>query len=179
MAGMLPLSASAQVQNPTTVNGQVLGPVENFTTHGPALVCMEGMGVHVRQGETVYLEYLGIHDGRLRKVMSDGSSLSLAHGDAWVDQRGAEDPAFGADGVHYFQIDFSPQYQVFLGNGLAHERQSPRSYSVWQRAKGDRRGCLAGRRHFVQSRGGYRMRPQVLVRLGPGRLDAPRWSGTA
>lgn len=68
------LLAVASVPEPRTVNGQVLGTVEQFTTLGPAAVCMRDLRLAPVAGERVTLGYSGIHSGSIR--------LSTARGDA-------------------------------------------------------------------------------------------------
>ncbi|TIX49691.1 hypothetical protein [Alteraurantiacibacter aquimixticola] len=104
-----------RIPDPMTVNGHVLGKAEDFATRGPATVCMEGMRVTVAEGETAYLEYLGIHNGRLRLVLANDSALILAHGDSWADlRRDGQQPSFHHQNAVYFQIDSTSDYQIFL-----------------------------------------------------------------
>jgi hypothetical protein len=77
------LLAAAPVPAPTTVNGQVLGTSEEYTTAGPARVCLENVVVTALPGESVSLGYSGIHDGRIR--LNRGSSwVELSMSQIWI-----------------------------------------------------------------------------------------------
>jgi hypothetical protein len=52
--------------DPTMVNGNVLGKAADFTTAGPARVCMDNLMVTALASESVTLDYSGIHAGSLR-----------------------------------------------------------------------------------------------------------------
>jgi hypothetical protein len=69
------LAAASQVPAPTTVNGERLGTAEQFTTIGPARVCMNNVMVTAERGESITLGYSGIHNGSLR----------LNQGKQWAD----------------------------------------------------------------------------------------------
>ena len=126
-AVLLPLLAAAATytpEPPTTVNGQVLGDAEDFATVGPARVCLKDMVVSPNKGEVVYLEYLGIHDARLRLVLVDGTYLSLTQGDAFQDQRRQQQgPAIKRPGRSYYLIagQALPRYQMVTVDGASGE----------------------------------------------------------
>jgi hypothetical protein len=106
LVAALPLLAAAFTpEPPTTVNGQVLGAAEDFATAGPADVCLQDMVVSPRAGETVYVEYLGIHDARLRLTLADGTFVILTQGDSYRDQRSRDQqPAIERDPQRYYLI---------------------------------------------------------------------------
>ena len=114
-AGFLfPASASAQIADPTPVNGQVIGPAEDFATPGPATICMEDLMLAVVEGETAHLEYLGIHSGRVRLVLQDGSFLTVSHGDSFADRRTlGQEPSLVVGDAAYFRIAEHDVVQVF------------------------------------------------------------------
>ena len=112
---LLPLLAAAFTPSPpTTVNGQVLGTAEEFATYGPARVCLGDMVVSPNGGEVVYVEYLGIHNARLRLVLADGAQVELVQGDAFLDRRSqGQAPAIERSGQRYYLVESGadPLYQ--------------------------------------------------------------------
>jgi hypothetical protein len=124
---LLPLLATAFTpEPPTTVNGQVLGAAEDFATLGPARVCLQDMIVSPRDGETVYVEYLGIHDARLRLVLADGTHVMLTQSDAFQDQRKPEqEPAIQRLAQRYYLIrdEGARRYQMVSLEGESGEGQ--------------------------------------------------------
>ena len=83
------LALAAMAQEPArTVNGQILGPAEEFATSGPARVCLHRTSIDVLEGETAYLDYLGIHWGGVR-VTGPLGTLEVREGDAWAEPRTA------------------------------------------------------------------------------------------
>jgi len=77
------LLAAAQLPPPRTVNGEVLGPAEKYTTAGPARVCMDRLMITALRGESVTLGYSGIHNGSLR-LNRGGAWVDAALGDIWA-----------------------------------------------------------------------------------------------
>ena len=67
------LLVGAAAEPPKTVNGQVLGTATDFSTAGPATVCMRELAVQAAAGENVSLVYSGIHNGSLRWDGAAGS----------------------------------------------------------------------------------------------------------
>jgi len=89
MIALTLLFAGAQLEPPKTVNGIILGKAEDFTTPGPARVCMRELMITARSGESVSLGYSGIHHGTLR--LNRGRSwVEAALGEIWAQpaQRG-------------------------------------------------------------------------------------------
>lgn len=72
----------AQIEPPRGVNGSILGSVADFRTRGPARLCLEHSSFDAVRGETVYLDYLGIHWGGLR-VRTSRSHYYVKEGDNW------------------------------------------------------------------------------------------------
>lgn len=60
------IGSAAQIPPPRTVNDLVIGTAEEYTTAGPARVCMDNLMITARSGESVSLNYSGIHGGKLR-----------------------------------------------------------------------------------------------------------------
>ena len=70
---------AAQPTTPTTVNGHELGAIEEFETRGPARLCMNSVTIDLVEGEVGYLQYAGIHEGRLM-VLTQKSSYEISLG---------------------------------------------------------------------------------------------------
>jgi hypothetical protein len=87
--GLLALSllAGTQPEPPRTVNGAVLGTAEDFSTTGPAIICMRELAVEAGAGETVYLGYSGIHNGTLRWQGPQGA-IEFKQSESWQPPRG-------------------------------------------------------------------------------------------
>lgn len=86
---LIALLAAVQLEPPRTVNDQILGTAEDFTTVGPSRVCMDGLMVTAVPEESVSLNYAGIHWGVLR--LNRGKSwVDASLGDTWAQpqQRG-------------------------------------------------------------------------------------------
>jgi hypothetical protein len=79
---LLFLIAVSQAPAPTTINGDTLGSPEEFSTAGPARICMREMAVNAKNGETVSLKYAGIHSGTL-SLVSNEKSVDFDHGEIW------------------------------------------------------------------------------------------------
>jgi hypothetical protein len=80
------LLAIAGPAAPTTVNGQVLGKTEEFTTSGPARVCIRNLMITALPSETITLGYAGIHNGTLR-LNRDKSYVEASLGEIWRQPR--------------------------------------------------------------------------------------------
>lgn len=78
--------ALAVEEPPRTVNDQVLGIAADFTTAGPARVCLNDLAVLAPDGSSVQLLYSGIHSGTLR-LTSGKSYFDIRVGDAWAEPR--------------------------------------------------------------------------------------------
>lgn len=78
--------ASAQPEPPRTVNDQVLGDAADFSTNGPAIVCLRELAVSASAGETVALAYSGIHNGTL-KWYGGGGSIEFHQSEIWLQPR--------------------------------------------------------------------------------------------
>ncbi len=70
-----------------TVNGAELGPAEDFSTQGPATVCLRELVVRAAEGETVQLAYSGIHSGSLLLTLRNGRTIELTEGESYIDRR--------------------------------------------------------------------------------------------
>lgn len=104
---------AAQAGNPTTVNGQELGPAENFKTVGPARVCLENAAVDLVEGEIAYLQYAGIHRGVLRIDAAKGH-WEVVHGDSWAKQtRRRLMYTDGETSVYRLHVKGPPSYLFF------------------------------------------------------------------
>ena len=71
---------------PRTVNGQILGSVEDFADHGPARICLESVAIDLSAEETATLQYAGIHSATLR-VTTGARYYELTHGDTWANRK--------------------------------------------------------------------------------------------
>lgn len=80
---ILALLAQLQAEPPKTVNDEVLGEAKDFTTAGPARVCIGPMAVTASTGATVQLLYSGIHNASLR--LATGATFTDFHfGEIWA-----------------------------------------------------------------------------------------------
>ena len=77
-------AALVQVPTPMTVNEQVLGSPEDWSFAGPGRVCMVSTAFDLEAGETAYVDYLGIHIGRLRIIGTLGQ-LDLEERELFLD----------------------------------------------------------------------------------------------
>ncbi len=84
---LLPLLAVVQVEPPTTVNGLEIGPAEEFSTPGPARVCIRQMVISPQEGEVAYLDYSGIHNGGIAIRTADGRVIRYTLGEIFADHR--------------------------------------------------------------------------------------------
>jgi len=75
-----------QPEPPRTVNGAVLGAVDDFSSSGPAIVCMRELAVEAAAGEAVYLGYSGIHNGTLRWEGPQGV-IEFKQSESWLPPR--------------------------------------------------------------------------------------------
>jgi hypothetical protein len=80
------VAAALQVPIPMTVNDLVLGRAEDFSLQGPGRVCLNLTAFDLAPGETAYVDYLGIHYGRLRIIGRHGN-LDLAEGESYAEPR--------------------------------------------------------------------------------------------
>lgn len=123
---VFPTLATAQIADPRTVNGQVIGPAEDFATAGPATICLQDLTLAVAEGETAHLEYLGIHSGSVRLVLEDGSFLTLSHGDSFADGRTVgQRPDLVVGDAAYFRVPERNVVQVFRAEGSEAPASSP------------------------------------------------------
>ena len=76
------LSAALQVPTPMSVNDIVLGRPEDFSLRGPGRACLNLTAIDLEAGETAYVDYLGIHFGRLR-IIGPAGQLDLAEGESY------------------------------------------------------------------------------------------------
>lgn len=123
---------SAQVEPPRTANGGVLGTAAEFRTRGPARLCLKHSGFDAARGETVYLDYLGIHAGGVR-VHTRRSRYSVTEGDTWGTPRGEAGRAIRGTRhrrvVRYASPD-GPQYLIYGRPDYSPNRDHP---VVWLR----------------------------------------------
>ncbi len=68
---------------PKTVNGQVLGAAADYSTLGPATVCMRDLTIRAAAGENISLVYSGIHNGSLRWDGATGS-IQFNQSEIWA-----------------------------------------------------------------------------------------------
>jgi len=129
---MVILAMMQSAEPPRTVNDIELGSAEDFTTHGPATVCMRNLLVRARAGETVQLVYSGIHHGSLRLNLSDGSSIEVSHRESILDQRlGHEAPRWEQGGMQFFRVESSEQdvrYQFNVSSSDTQEDSRPQGF---------------------------------------------------
>lgn len=112
---------------PRTVNGQVLGPVEQYTTAGPARVCIENLAFTALPGESVSLDYSGIHEGRLR--LNRGSSwVMLSMGEIFIPPREVGDVL--ERGPDFYIADISDSSKLRYGLFGPDKYQSKPHYLV-------------------------------------------------
>ena len=81
------LASGAHADPPTTVNGIELGTEDQFTSFGPATVCMRELVLRPLEGQSVQLLYSGIHSGTLRLTLADGTYVDFTDGEIFRDQR--------------------------------------------------------------------------------------------
>lgn len=81
---LLAAFALGQVPTPMTVNDIELRPREDFVFRGPGRVCMVQTAFDLSTGETAYVDYLGIHIGRLRIIGTQGQ-LDLEERELFLD----------------------------------------------------------------------------------------------
>jgi hypothetical protein len=125
---LLLLSAQSGAEPARTVNGQELGPAEQFTTPGPATVCMRQLVLRPRAGERVLLNYSGIHNGTLRLILKSGSYVDFTDGEIFIDQhkRGEAPVTARADMDIYLVRDQRPEVRYQLeGTGRRTEDYAP------------------------------------------------------
>ena len=106
--------ASAQPEPPRTVNDQVLGGAADFSTNGPAIVCLRELAVRASTGETVALAYSGIHNGTLRWDGVDGS-LAFRQSESWLPPRtrGRFIGNHGGFAIYHKRENGKPAYLAF------------------------------------------------------------------
>jgi hypothetical protein len=98
LIGVALLLAAVQ-PDPTTVNGDIIGKAKDFTTRGPAHVCMEDIMVTALPGESVSLDYAGIHEGSLR--LNRGRSWTeIAVGEIFAQPSEIGEIVLRRDGYH-------------------------------------------------------------------------------
>jgi hypothetical protein len=90
---VLLLAAQSAAEPPRTVNGIILGTAEDFSTVGPATVCLRELVIRPKAGQTVQLTYSGIHHATLRLILADGKYVDFTDGEIFKDQRRLNQPA--------------------------------------------------------------------------------------
>ena len=120
-------TALAQAEPPRTVNGEVFGTAADYRTRGPARLCLAHSRFDAARGETVYLDYLGIHHGGFR-VRTRRSHYSLMEGDSWATPRGEAGRAIRGTRhrrvVRYPSPD-GPRYLIYGRTDYAPDRDQP------------------------------------------------------
>ena len=102
---VLLLAVQSAVEPPRTVNDIVLGAAEDFSTSGPATVCLRELVIRPRAGQVVQLIYSGIHSGTLRLILADGKYVDFTDGEILKDQRKSEQPAtWRRDGFNVYRL---------------------------------------------------------------------------
>lgn len=96
------LLAGPAAEPPRTVNGQVLGAAADFSTAGPATVCMRELAVRAAAGENISLVYSGIHNGSLRWDGAAGS-IEFSQSEAWKQPRRKGRPIGDAGGFALYR----------------------------------------------------------------------------
>ncbi len=106
--------ASVQPEPPKTVNDQVLGEPADFSTNGPATVCLRELAVSASVGETVALTYSGIHNGSLKWDGVDGS-IEFRQSESWLPprNRGRLVGNHGGFAIYYKRENGTPAYLAF------------------------------------------------------------------
>lgn len=147
---LLLLAAQSAAEPARTVNDQELGPAEEFTNDGPAVVCMRDLVIRPRAGQSVQLGYSGIHAGTLRLFLENGKYVDLTDGEIFRDQRRAgQGPAERRDDMRIFLVadegsdvryqlegtgeettDYSPPRVMVDGPGLAGNRSDHAVFEV-------------------------------------------------
>jgi len=80
------LVAASPAEPPKTVNGQILGAAADYSTPGPATVCMRDLAIRAEAGENISLAYSGIHNGSLRWDGAAGS-IQFNQSEIWAKPR--------------------------------------------------------------------------------------------
>mgnify|MGYP001361429987 FL=1 len=86
-AAFMMLTLQQVAEPPTTVNGIELGTAAEFSTVGPAVICMQDMLIRPSEGETVQLLYSGIHFGTLRLTLADATYVDFSVSGSFADHR--------------------------------------------------------------------------------------------
>lgn len=105
----------ANVPVPKTVNSQVLGDAKEFAASGPAKVCMANMAITLREDETAYLTYSGIHAGSL-VIRTPTGDFEILNSDHLAEPRSEGRPFFATDRTDVFldRDERGTFYRVFL-----------------------------------------------------------------
>lgn len=123
--------ASLQSGEPVrTVNDGELGPAEEFTTHGPATVCLRNLVVRPSEGQSVQLTYLGIHYGSVQLKLASGDEIEFTDGDNFLDQRErGQRPRWRQKQMRFYRIEDEEgqvRYQVEGRNIRTDYNEPPR-----------------------------------------------------
>ena len=160
-AALLLLAAQSAAEPARTVNGAELGPAEQFTTRGPATVCMRELVIKPRAGQAVQLSYSGIHAGTLRLFLENGQYVDFSDGEIFVDQRQrGESPVdkrptmeiylvrdqrpevkYQLEGTGTRTNDYSPPRVLVSGPGLVADRTDDRLFEEVSFAEPERVTC--------------------------------------
>jgi hypothetical protein len=138
---LLPLALALQAAPPAkTVNDAELGPAEQFTTAGPATVCLREMVVHASEGETVQLAYSGIHHASLILTLGNGETIELTEGEIFSDRRKrGQRVEWQQTGMALYRVDRieGVEYQI-EGQAIADRWASaPRAFTKGNGLRGD------------------------------------------
>lgn len=155
------VTAPSGAEPARTVNGQELGPPEEFATRGPATVCMRELVVRLQAGQSAQLSYIGIHSGTVRLFLEDGRYVDLTDGEIFRDQRRpGQGPAQRRDDMRIYLIsdsgpdvryqlegtgrqtdDYAPPRVMASGPALAGNRADDRMFGVISFASPDSVEC--------------------------------------
>jgi hypothetical protein len=125
---LLLLSTQSAAEPAKTINGQELGPAEQFTTAGPATVCMRDLVIRPRPGQRVQLGYSGIHNGTLRLFLESGAYVDFTVSEIFLDQRRrGEAPSASRDDMNIYLLrDQRPKVRYQLeGTGRRTDDYTP------------------------------------------------------
>jgi hypothetical protein len=129
----LPLTMFLQLAEPArTVNGSELGPAEEFSTVGPATVCLRNLVIRAGEGDSIQLSYSGIHNGTLRLILANGESLEVTEGEIFVDRRKRRQRiVWQQTGMEFYRVDrrgAGVEYQI-EGSGRVNDGEpAPRAF---------------------------------------------------
>lgn len=124
----LAYAAIAVVNDPQTVNSIVIGPAADYTTRGPATVCLDKLTVEAKPGEEIVLDYSGIHVGSLILKTYRGD-VRISAGDAFAPLSGTYRDYFDRRGRQrvYRTVDDEkqPVYKLIPREDPTATRHSP------------------------------------------------------